>query len=160
MTSTARLAAALALSIIALLFGLVSAGSTGTNDVAMSSRTWSPRLSVEPELIDSDVARVVTAGLFPRANLRDDAPTTVANSSAGLAQALYTPNLSAFVRRTGAWRLHVYDDSSDTLIFEEGDQLSDGWLIASIAPTHVLIRRDGETRRFDAFDRGEVTDEN
>jgi hypothetical protein len=160
MTSTVRLAAALALTATALFWGWFSGGSGDSNNIAPSSRAWSQRTSVEAEDIDAYVTRVAEAGLFPSATLRAETTSGSTDSAEGLARALYTPNLSAFVRRDLKWRIYVYDDNRDTQIFEEGDQLSDGWLIASIAPSHIVLRRDAETRRLDAFRTGEVTDEN
>lgn len=160
MTSTVRLAAALAITALALLWGWFSGGSDASSDIAPSNRAWTPRPSVEAEDIDSYVARVAEAGLFPRATLRAEATTGLDDSAENLARALYTPNLSAFVRRGETWRIHVYDDERDALIFQEGDRLSDGWLIDSIAPTHVVLRRDAETRTLEAFRTGETTDEN
>jgi hypothetical protein len=157
MTSKARLAAAICLSAIALVFGWLSPGSGSRDIVETSARAWSPHLSVEAEDIDNYVTRVAAAGLFPRASLR--MPGAPVETAEGLAQALQTPNLSALVRRGDTWRIYIYDDGNDTLVFRQGDQLSDGWSIASIAPTQVILRRDEETRRLDAFRTGEDTDE-
>lgn len=160
MTSTVRLTAALALTAMALLLGWLAGGSNDANDIAPSNRDWSPRPSLEAEDIDSYVMRVAEAGLFPRAALRVEATIPSGDSADDLARALYTPTLSAFVRRGETWRIHVYNDEKDALIFKEGDQLSDGWLIVTITPTQVALERDAEIRTLEAFRTGETTDEN
>lgn len=160
MTAGARLVAALAICALGLVFGWASGGTGGLSALASGPRAWTPTAIAAPSDIDSYVQRIAVSGLFPDAELRrageSGAPPETA---AELARALTEPTLSAFVRRGDVWRIHIHGDNTQSRIYAEDDQLSDGWTIGRIEPTLVILRRDGESRRLEAFNSREPDDE-
>ncbi|MHA6288828.1 SctD/MshK family protein [Maricaulis sp. CAU 1757] len=154
MTSSARLFLSVLLATTAFLMGAFSALGRPDAPLETNARDWSAITIPDADDIDEFVARISAAGLFPEATLRT--PDSTGEGAAGpsvdtLEVALYTPNLSAFVRRSGDWRLYLYGEQDGAAVFREGDRLADGWVISTIAPTHIILTREGEVRRLDAF---------
>lgn len=156
MTALARLILACIVMGLAAAGGLLAGFPDAADGPGRATRGWTPAEPPSSEAIDAYVARVAASGLFPEAALRAEPGPEAAeavnlNTVDGLAEAMANPELAAVVREGSVWRIHFDAGAEGTVRRVVGDRLDDGWTIAEIGPTTIMLTRDGERRRIDVF---------
>lgn len=114
-------------------------------------------------VLQSDIsalsARLGATGLFPAAIPLQNAEASAAEAAATLAAQtdgesarITAPPIKALVRENGVWRLYAGGVITEHPRLIEGDELYDGWRIAEIGASHVVLRRGDETHSIFVFD--------
>ena len=154
MTSTFRLLAAAFLALLALITGLTAGYGTSSSNLDREARTL-PQLDIWSEgEVDTLVERIVSAGLFPDAELDTDPTASDQPGSVGLSEieaVFVDPSLRAFVNTEGRWKLVIHGDETESRELSLGDILADDWQVVSISATSVTFERGDETRTLDAY---------
>lgn len=155
----ARLAAAGLFAGLSGIAGLVLAPPRPPAAFPASSSDIRVPATVRQADIGALSARLHATGLFPAAlplnselssdtPSGDESPGGAAEDDAGGVP----PPINALVREEGVWRLHAGTVISDRTRLREGDELFDGWEIAEIGATHIVLMREGEMRTVYVFE--------
>ncbi len=154
MTPALRLFLAATLSVAALAAGWFG----GAQPDSLAGREAGGPVTI-PQLADAasvnrDVVRIAAAGLFPDADVARGSQGIANTSTPSLTDveaALADPSLAALVREAGEWTIMLFGSNGGVMLLREGDELQQGWTVASISGASVRLEREAETREISAF---------